>query len=70
MTQCRGTTKKGERCRREANAASEFCASHQSEESTQGNPFDEMESRLSDTAKAVLGLAFGAVILLYAMTRE
>lgn len=32
MTQCRGTTKKGERCKRDARDGSEFCSIHQEQE--------------------------------------
>jgi hypothetical protein len=32
VTQCRGTTKKGDRCKRDARDGSEFCAIHQDQE--------------------------------------
>jgi hypothetical protein len=68
MGQCRGKTKKGDRCRREASENSRYCSTHKPVK-------DETASRaswdddLSDSAKTVLGLAIAAVVVCSVLVR-
>jgi hypothetical protein len=62
MSQCRGKTKKGDRCRREASESSRYCSTHQpvTGEPKSGSSWDD---DLSDSAKTVLGLAIAAIVV-------
>ncbi len=61
MSQCRGTTKRGERCRNEAVGGSNFCSIHAQTDAGEGGA--RWDDDFSDTAKTVLGLAIAAVIV-------
>ena len=68
MTQCAGTTKKGDRCRRDARQASTFCAIHQEQEARPRAG----RSRDWDTdsvVKATIGGALIAAIVLFRIRR-
>ena len=62
MGQCRATTKKGDRCRREAKEMSRNCSMHEPAE-------EEVEAKsawdddMSDSAKTFLGLAVAAIVV-------
>jgi len=61
MAQCRGTTRKGERCRREAGEGSHYCSFHEPESAESGG--SGWNDELTDTAKTVLGLAVAAIVV-------
>jgi hypothetical protein len=65
--QCRGTTKKGDRCRREAVSGSDYCSIHEEMESREGG--DRWDEDFSDAAKTVLGIAIAAVIIISYLVR-
>jgi 3-keto-L-gulonate-6-phosphate decarboxylase len=70
---CNGTTKKGTQCRRKALEGSDYCAIHltQDPEAPSGREaIEELESRLSETAKTVLGIAIAAGIVLTVLIRR
>ena len=62
MGQCRGKTKKGDRCRRDATESSRYCSTHKpvKEETESGSAWD---NDLSDGAKTVIGLAICAIVV-------
>lgn len=62
MGQCRATTKKGDRCRREASEMSRYCSMHEPavDEGGSASPWND---ELSDSVKTVLGLAIAAIIV-------
>ena len=66
MVQCRGTTKKGERCRREAREGSAFCSIHQDQEiRPREEPASGVEWDRDAITKAAIGFALvGAIFLL------
>ena len=67
MARCKGTTKKGKDCRLNALKGSDFCAIHfqQDPNAPSGREaLEDLENRLSETAKAVLGIAITAGIVL------
>jgi len=61
MAQCRGTTQKGDRCRREAGEGSHYCSYHEPAEEETRRP--GWNDDLTDSAKTVLGLAVAAIIV-------
>ena len=68
MTQCAGTTKKGDRCRREAREASTYCAIHQEQEARPraGRSRDWDTDSLTEAA---IGAALIAAIVLFRIRR-
>ena len=73
MASCSGTTKKGTPCRRNALEGSEYCVLHitQDPNTPSGREaIEELEDRLSQTAKTVLGLAIAAGIVLSVLIRR
>ncbi len=62
MGQCRGKTKKGDRCRRDATENSRYCSTHKpvKDETDTGSSWD---ADLSDSAKTFLGLAICAIVV-------
>jgi hypothetical protein len=73
VASCRGTTKKGTPCRRKAIEGSDYCAIHltQDPEAPSGREaIEELESRLSEAAKTVLGIAMVAGIVLTVLIRR
>ena len=69
MTQCRGTTKKGERCRREASAGSEFCSIHVDQQVRQPRLRGRTEWDMEAIASAALGVGILAGILFFRFRR-
>ena len=69
MTQCQGTTKKGDRCKREAREASAYCAIHQDQEVRERRmpPGEEWDTEA--IVKAALGLGLVAAIFLFRFRR-
>ena len=68
MARCEGTTRKGERCKREAPGDSRFCAIHQDQEVRPRTP----ETEVWDTdsvIKAAVGFGLVAAIFLYRFRR-
>ena len=73
MARCNATTKKGTQCRLSALEGSDFCAVHISQDPsapTGREAIEELEDRLSETAKTVLGLAIAAGIVLSVLLRR
>ena len=73
MARCSGTTKKGPQCQRKALEGSDFCALHitQDPDAPSGREaIEELEDRLSETAKTVLGIAIAAGIVLTVLIRR
>ncbi len=73
MARCNATTKKGTQCRLNALEGSEFCAVHMSQDPaapTGREAIEDLENRLSETAKTVLGLAIAAGIVLSVLIRK
>ena len=73
MAQCSGKTKKGTECRRNALEGSDYCALHltQDPDAPSGREaIKDLEERLSETAKTVLGFAIAAGIILTVLIRR
>ena len=67
MASCKGTTKRGTDCRLNALKGSDYCAIHLTQDPNApsgSEAIEELENRLSETAKAVLGIAITAGIVL------
>ncbi len=71
MTQCRGTTKKGERCKRDARDGSEFCSIHQEQEirPRAGRSAAAAEWDRDAIMKAAIGFGLVAAIFLFKFKR-
>ena len=67
MTQCSGSTKKGDRCKRDAGGGSPFCAIHQEQEIRPRTPSERGEWDKDAIVKAVIGFA---IIGLFFMMRR
>ena len=67
MAQCRGKTKKGDQCKRDARDESPFCAIHQEQETRDREPRERGEWDNDAIIKAVVGFA---VIGLFFMLRR
>ncbi len=62
MTQCRGRTKQGQRCRREAAEGSDYCSLHQDQAEEASHEHEEWD--VDAILKTALGFALiGAVVL-------
>ena len=73
MARCKGTTKRGTECRLNALKGSDYCAVHitQDPNAPSGREaIEELEGRLSQTAKTVLGFAIAAGIVLTVLIRR
>ena len=73
MARCKGTTKKGTECRLNALKGSDYCAVHITQDPAAPSgreAIEELEDRLSQTAKTVLGLAIAAGIVLSVLIRR
>jgi hypothetical protein len=68
VTQCAGTTKKGDRCRRDARQGSAFCSIHQDQEV---RPSRERPEEWDKEAilKAAIGFGLVAAIFLFRFRR-
>lgn len=68
MTQCRGTTKKGDRCKRDAREGSAFCSIHQDQEVRE--PRARAQEWDTDAImKAAIGVGLVAAIFLFRFRR-
>ena len=73
MASCSGTTKKGTPCRRKAVEGSDYCVLHitQDPDAPSGSEaIEDLENRLSDRAKTLLGIGIAAGIVLTALIRR
>ena len=68
MAQCRGSTKKGNRCKRDARGESPFCATHQDQEIRAREPSELGEWDNDAIIKAVIG--FAIIGLFFIMRRR
>ena len=69
MTQCQGTTKKGDRCKREAREGSAFCAIHQDQEVRERHLPNREEWDKEAIMKAAIGVGLVAAIFLFRFRR-
>lgn len=70
MAQCKGTTKKGDRCKREAGGDSAFCSIHQDQEIRPRSSKVSSEEWDTDAiVKAAIGLGLVAAIFLFRFRR-
>jgi len=67
VAQCSGNTKKGDRCKRDAQGESQFCAIHQDQEIRAREPNERGEWDNDAIIKAVIGFA---IIGLFFMMRR
>ncbi len=73
MASCSGTTRKGIPCQRNALEGSDYCAIHIAQDPAVPSgreAIEELEGRLSETAKTVLGIAIAAGIVLTVLIRR
>jgi hypothetical protein len=73
VARCSGTTKKGTECRLKALKGSDYCALHitQDPNAPSGREaIEELEGRLSETARTVIGIAIMAGIVLSVLIRR
>ena len=73
MARCSGTTKKGSQCRLKALGGSDYCAVHVTQDPrapTGREAIEELEGRLTETMKTVLGVAIAAGIVLSALIKK
>jgi len=68
VAQCEGKTRKGERCKREAQSSSAFCSIHQDQE-IRAPKGHETEWDTDAIMKTALGFALVGVILLFRFRR-
>jgi len=69
VTQCRGTTKKGDRCKRDARDGSAFCAIHLDQEVHEREQRQAEEWDTDAIVKAVIGFGLVAAIFLFRFRR-
>jgi hypothetical protein len=69
VTQCRGTTKKGDRCKRDAREGSPFCAIHQDQEVRERHVPPAPEWDKEAIMKAAIGFGLVAAIFLFRFRR-
>ena len=69
MTQCEGTTKKGDRCKREARVGSSYCAIHQDQEVRARAPHTAQEWDTEALMKVAIGVGLVAAIFLFRFRR-
>ncbi len=73
MARCKGTTKKGSECRLNSLKSSDYCAIHlmQDPATPSGREaIEELEGRLSQTVKTVLGFAIVVGIIARALIKR
>ena len=73
MAQCKGTTRKGTDCRLNAMKGSDYCAIHLTQDPAAPSvreAIENLESRLSQTAKTALGFAIVAGIIVRALIKR
>lgn len=70
MTQCRGTTLKGERCRREAAEGSDYCSLHEGQnENASASDDARAEWDVDAIVKTALGFALIGAIVFFRIRR-
>ena len=69
MTHCRGTTKKGDRCKRDAREGSPFCSIHQDQEIREPRQRSTEEWDKDAIIKAAIGVGLVAAIFLFRFRR-
>lgn len=69
MSQCEGTTKKGDRCKRQARPSSSFCTIHQDQEIRPRTPRPEQVWDSDSIVKAAIGVGLVAAIFLFRFKR-
>jgi hypothetical protein len=70
VAQCKGTTRKGERCKREASAGSAYCSIHLDQEARpRSNASSSGEWDRDSIMKAALGFAIVGAFLLFRIRR-
>ena len=73
MAQCRGTTRKGERCRRDARPGSDYCSIHVDQDAPEGAPGGDGAATdsggMDDLMKTALGFALIGAILFFRLRR-
>lgn len=67
MTQCRGTTKRGEQCRREATEGSDYCSIHMDQAGQES--FEQEEWDVDAILKTALGFALIGAVVLFRLRR-
>ena len=69
MTQCRGTTLKGDRCKREARPGSSFCSIHEDQAPASDRARGPSEWDTDAVLKTALGFALLGAIVLFRIKR-
>lgn len=69
MAQCEGTTKKGDRCKREAGKGSAYCTIHQDQEIRARTPKSEQVWDSDSIFKAAIGFGLVAAVFLWRFRR-
>jgi hypothetical protein len=70
---CSGTTKKGSQCRLKAIEGADYCAIHLTQDPrapSGSEAIEDLEGRLTETMKTVLGVAIAAGIVLSALIKK
>ncbi len=73
MARCKGTTRKGTDCRLNAMKGSDYCAVHLTQDPAAPSgreAIEDLEGRLSQTAKTALGFAIVGGIILRALIKR
>lgn len=69
MAQCKGTTLKGDRCKREARPGSAYCSIHEDQRSAGEARREPMEWDTDTILKTAVGLALVGAIVLFRLKR-
>jgi hypothetical protein len=69
VAQCQGTTKKGDQCKREAQADSAFCSIHQDQEIRERSAPSSQEWDREAIMAAAVGFALVGVLVLFRIRR-
>lgn len=69
MAQCQGTTRKGERCKRDAAEGSAFCSIHSDQEVRRPEPRVEEAWDRDAVLKTAIGFALVGAILFFRLRR-
>ncbi|MCG6956134.1 MAG: hypothetical protein LJF04_09090 [Gemmatimonadetes bacterium] len=70
MAQCQGTTKKGERCKRDAREGSDFCSIHVDQEiRPRSAPAGSAEWDRDSIMKVALGFALVGAVLFFRLRK-
>lgn len=73
MARCSGTTKKGSQCRLNTMQGSDYCALHLTQDPaapTGREAIEQLEARLSETVKTLIGVAIAAGIVLSVLIKR